>query len=256
MEQRRRYKNPPIEEALCELRFRPGQDWDLTMPGRLHGEIRDDYPGKPRQQNVVEAALQTQVGQPPNVMFREGVVKVQLVTEDGTRMVALGPDVLSVHMLRPYQDPAAPEKSGWDEFRPRLESALDAYWRVVEPVGVHRIGIRYINKIVVPQQSVGTEDYLRCAPPNVDGLPDRINGFVSRVEYAYEDGVRLVLSHGTVDAPEGHVGFLLDIDVIREASDPVDRDGALAMADDLRARERTAFEALITDDSRGLFDAD
>jgi len=256
MEQRRRYKNPPIEEALCEFRFRPRQDWDLTIPGKLHGEIQDAYSGKPRQQNVVEATLQTGGDQRPNVTYREGLAKVQLVTEDGTRMVGIGQDVLSVHMLRPYQDAVAPEKSGWDEFRPRLEEALDAYWHVAGPVGVYRIGIRYINKIVVPQRRVEVGDYLKCAPPNADGLPDQMNGFVSRVEYVYEDGVRLILSHGNADAPKDHIGFLLDIDVIWEASDPVDRDEALAKADDLRARERTAFEALITDDARGLFDAD
>jgi len=30
------YKNPPIEEALLELQFVPGQEWDLTIPGKLH----------------------------------------------------------------------------------------------------------------------------------------------------------------------------------------------------------------------------
>lgn len=256
MDQRRRYKNPPIEEALCEFRFRPGQDWDLTMPGKLHAEVREAYPGKPRQQNVVEAALQTQAGRPPNVMFREGLAKVQLVTEAGTRMVGVGQDVLSVHMLRPYQDSETSETSGWDEFRPRIEAALKAYWGVAEPLGVHRIGVRYINKIVVPQRSVEPGDYFRCAPPDVDGLPGQMSSFVGRVEYAYEDGVRLVLSHATVDAPEGQIAFLLDIDVIWQSAESIDRDEALAKADDLRARERTAFEALLTDESRRLFDAD
>jgi hypothetical protein len=33
-----KYKNAPIEEALCEFRFAPEQgnpEWDLTLPGRL-----------------------------------------------------------------------------------------------------------------------------------------------------------------------------------------------------------------------------
>ncbi len=154
MVRHRRYRNPPIEEALCEFRFRPGQDWDLTLPGRLHDEIRDAYPGKPRQQNVVEAAQQIPMDQPPRLMLRKGLAKVQLFNEDGTRMVAIGQDVLSVHMFRPYQD-SATLASGWDEFRPRLESALDAYWRVAKPVGAHRVGIRFINRIVVPVSNVG-----------------------------------------------------------------------------------------------------
>jgi uncharacterized protein (TIGR04255 family) len=67
--------------------------------------------------------------------------------------------------------------------------------------------------------------------------------------------VRLVVSHATVEAREGQVAFLMDIDVIWQSSEAVAKDAALAKADDLRARERDVFEALITDEARSLFDA-
>lgn len=37
--------NPPIEEATVEFRFRPGQEWDLTRPGKRHQdpESRKDH---------------------------------------------------------------------------------------------------------------------------------------------------------------------------------------------------------------------
>lgn len=254
MEQRKRYKNPPIEEALCEFRFTPGQDWDLTIPGKLHSEIEDEYPGKPRQQNVVEVALRTTTGKPANFMLGEGLAKVQLVTKDGTRMVAVGQDVLSVHMLRPYQDPNDPQKGGWEEFQPRIKSALEAYWRISEPMGIHRIGVRYINKVMIPVASILVKGYFKCSPPQVPELPENMNGFVSRVEYVYEDKVKLLLTHATVEAPKDHVGLLLDLDVIWESSDPVGKDEALAKAADLRTRERAVFEAVITDEARQLFD--
>ena len=255
MEQRRRYKNPPIEEALCEFRFSPGQEWDLTLPGKLHTEIKEGYPGKPRQQNVVEAAVQTTAGKPPNFVFREGLAKVQLVNDGGTRMVAIGKDVLSVHMLRPYQDTEDPKKGGWEEFEPRIKAAMEAYWRVAEPVGVLRIGMRYINKVMVPAGKVSVEDYFKCGPPQVKELPEDMNGFVSRVEYAYDDAVKLLLTHASIEAPENHVGFLLDLDVIWETPDAITKYDALEKAGDLRARERVAFEAVITDRARELFDA-
>ena len=256
MQRRRRYKNPPIEEALCEFRFQPDQDWDLTIPGKLHVELGDEYSGKPQEQKVVNVSLNAQEGKPSRLSYDEGFAKIHLVTEDGKRQVGVGKDVLSVHMLRPYQDPRHPEKSGWDEFRPRIEKALDAYWKVAQPKGVNRVGIRYINKIVIPERQVTVESYLRCALPNVSGLPDRLNNFVSRVEYDYENGVRLVLSQGATDAPEAHVGFLLDLDVIWETTESVVQDEALAKVGDLRTREREAFETVITDNAREVFNAD
>ena len=252
---RRRYKNPPIEEALCEFRFRPNQDWDLTIPGKLHVELGNEYSGKPQEQKVVNVTLNSQEGRPSKLSYEEGFAKTQLVTEDGKRQVGVGKDVLSVHTLRPYQDPLFPEQSGWDEFRPRIEKTLDAYWKVMQPKGVNRVGIRYINKIVIPQRRVKVESYLKCALPEVSGLPDLLSNFMSRVEYQYGDGVRLVLSQGATDAPEAHVGFLLDLDVIWETTEWVDRDEALAKVGDLRNRERIAFEKVITDTARELFDA-
>ena len=256
MTERRRYINPPIEEALCEFRFNPSQDWNLTIPGKLQTELGDEYTGKPRQQTVVELGLEAQAGRPPNVQYGEGVARVQLVSKDGTRLVGVGPDVLSIHMLRPYQVEGSSAQTGWNEFRLRISAALDAYWKVAEPVGVSRIGIRYINKIVIPHKEVRVEHYLRSTLPDVEGLPDRLNNFVSRVDYAYGDGVRLVLSQGSIDTPVDHVGFLLDLDVIWEQTKPVTRDVALRKADNLSERERVAFEAVITDTARGLFDAD
>ena len=255
MTERRRYSNPPIEEALCEFRFGPGQEWDLTIPGKLQAEFGDEYTGKSRQQRVVELGLESQEGRPPNVRYGEGLARVQLLSKDGTRLVGVGPDVLSIHMLRPYQAEDSSTCTGWEEFRTRIAAALDGYFRVAEPVGVSRIGIRYINKIVVPKKTVRVEHYLRCALPDVKGLPDRMNSFVSRVDYAYEDGVRLVLSQASIEAPSTHVGFLLDLDVIWEHNEPATRDSALIKVDDLRDRERVAFEAVITDMTRGLFDA-
>ena len=62
MHQRHRYKNPPIEEAICEFHFSPSQDWDFTIPGKLHTELSDEYTGKPQEQKVVEVGLDTQGG--------------------------------------------------------------------------------------------------------------------------------------------------------------------------------------------------
>ena len=256
MQDRRRYKNPPIEEALCELRFKPGRAWDLTIPGRLQAELGGEYMGKPQEQRVVQVGLQVQGDKPSNLQLGEGLAKVQLVTGDGKRMVGVGPDVLSIHMLRPYQDPRELERSGWEEFLPRIEAALGAYWRVAEPEGVLRVGVRYVNKIVIPHKTIEMEEYFTCGFPEVSGLPDLVTNFVSRVEYSYEDAVRLVLSQGSIDGSPDHLSFLLDLDVVWEDLVAVGRDRALEIANDLRDRERAAFEAVITDKARELFDAD
>ncbi len=254
MAERRRYRNPPVEEALCEFRFDPSQEWDLTIPGKLQAALGDAYTGKPRHQMGMQALFQAQSGGATNLTFSQGLARVQLIDRSGKRIVAVGQDVLSIHMLRPYQDPAEQDKGGWDEFRRRIEQALHAYWKVAKPLGVRRVGVRYVNRIVVPSESCDPQRYILCAPRETTGLPVHMNRFVVRVESRYEDGVRLVVTCATLeDSPEPGA-FLLDIDVIWETESAVGKPEAMAKTEDLRDRERQGFEALITDEARRLFD--
>jgi len=251
----RRYRNPPIEEALCEFHFDSDETWDLTIPGKLHTEL-DDYSGKPRQQNVVQVGLALQDGQPSELRHGERLGRVLLITNDGSRMVGIGPDVVSVHMLRPYQGNAGSAQDGWSEFRHRIQQALDAYWTVASPNGVKRISIRYVNRIGIPQEAANIGDYLKCALPVVAELPPRVSEFVSRTELSYEDGVRLILAQVKFSSSTDATQIVLDLDVIWETESAVGKDVAIEKAKDLRDRERLAFEAIITDKAREIFDAD
>jgi uncharacterized protein (TIGR04255 family) len=247
---RKKYKNPPIEEAVVEFRFVPGQEWDLTIPGKLHEHpaIKSRYPGKPRMQKLLEAAFQTGSGRPPNLAVREGVARIQLVDNDGRRLISLGSDVLSINTLRPYDD--------WQQFRPRIETALRSYSQVAQPIGISRVGVRYINKIVFPGKEIDIGIYFQYGLPSVPGLPSKSAGFFSRVERVYDDEVKLLLTQATVDAPEGQSAFLADLDVIWESGEERDLDRIMEIVDDLHAREGEAFEAIITDAARELFNGD
>ena len=253
MAERRRYRNPPIEEALCEFRFAPGDEWDPTMPGKLHTKLANAYPSKPRKQILARVSVERTEGKATRVRYQD-VDKVQFHTEDGTRLVGVGEDTLSVHMLRPYQSSERGERGGWEEFRCRTTAALQAYRTVAAPMGVQRVSVRYVNKIVMPKDAeIG--DYLLCALPQVGRLPDSVLGLASRVEYRYEDGAHLILSQGTAHDPSGQPAVLLDLDVIWESKSQLDLDRAMEMVQSLRDREREAFEAVITENAREVFDA-
>lgn len=42
----RKYRNPPLIEALCEFQFVPTQPWDLTIPGFFYEKVKNDFPAK------------------------------------------------------------------------------------------------------------------------------------------------------------------------------------------------------------------
>ena len=256
MNERRQYRNPPIKEAFCEFHFGPRQDWDPIIPGKLHRELGDRYSGKARERRSVSIGLETHEDRSPDIKYREDATKVQLVTEDNTRIVGIGQDVLSIHMMHPYQDPDDPESAGWEDFFRRIKEALSAYWELVRPAGVQQIGIRYINEILVPKKEIRIDGYIKDALPRGAGIPNTVNGFACSIEYRYDDDVRLALTQATLKPPPEHMKILLDLYVVWKSNELISQDEALAKAEDLRNRERTAFEAFITDESRNLFDAE
>ncbi len=242
------YKNAPIQEALVEFRFKPGQEWDPTFAGKLHthASIESAYTGKPRLQKVMEAQIKAGPEEPPSFAVREGTGRTQLLSDDGSRLLSLGSDVLSVHELAPY--------SGWDNFRPRIEAALRAYDDVASPHGVTRIGVRYVNSISIPTSAMQLDHYFTCSPPHADGFPETMSGFMNRVEYVEEGGVKFLLTFASIEAPSDSSGFLLDLDFNWQGP-AAPLDDVMHIVDDLHRREGLAFEATITDKAREIFNA-
>lgn len=254
MPERRRYKNPPIEEALCEFRFKPSQDWDLTIPGKVHSELSEEYTSKLQKEGVADEKRTLNELASAHLFHGGGFDRVNLFSPNGKRIVGIGHDTISIHMLCPYQDPTRSDGGGWDEFQSRISAALGAYWKVANPVGVRRVDIRYINNIETPKGIADIKDYLKCILPDIEGIPFDQNNFVSQVDYDYGNDIRLVLSQGLIRR-EPSAAVLLDLDFVWEISESVGQEEALRKASHLRGLERKVFESIITDKSREIFDA-
>ncbi|MEH2458591.1 TIGR04255 family protein [Nostoc sp.] len=247
---RRDYLNPPIEEAVCEFRFAPSTEWNLTVPGLVYEKIRDSYPGEPRQQNLIAAEiLAGKMPTNPEVTAKMSFTKLLFSSVDTKRLVGVGPDLLSVHSLRPYE--------GWGDFKKRIDQALKAYLEVSKPVGVTRIALRYINRIVIPSvESVEIYDYFTAYPQIPDGIPSHMSGFLTRTESIYDDiPVKLVIILADTEAPKGQIVFMLDLDVSQDWTEKsLSLEEAVSSLHELKEREGRVFETLITDRTRELFD--
>ena len=172
--------------------------------------------------------------------------------EKGTRIVGIGPEQLSVHMLRPYTE--------WEDFRPRIWQALEAYREIAEPEGIARVGLRYINRIALEGRSPDLSQYFTIPPrfPEVDPAT-RMLAFFNRKEVEYLDQpIRVVVTFADMEPPSpDQSAYLLDIDIIWIANDaPIPLADIEGVIEDLKTRHRKVFESLVTDESRRLFDGD
>ena len=249
--QRKIYKYPPIEEALCEIRFVDDTEWDPMFLLQFQSQIKDTYPGKPTLKLPLDVDLRTESDQRDATFHSKGEpFRTQFPDRQGRSLVTVGQNSLSVHMLQPYK--------GWEEFRLRIEDALHKYSITTRYSYIRRIGLRYVNKIVIK----GTEplylsDYFTFPPTIPVTSSVGIARFFSRTEYIYLDHpIKLIQTFSDTERVNGDAIFLLDLDVIWKFNDlqlPVNE--AMEKIDELKERERDAFEGSITKHSREMFDA-
>jgi len=245
----RQYKNPPIEEALCEFTFKPpveGQQFDYTLPGRLRAEqAMEEYSGQSRTQNIQTIAA---TGNSSNFAIQNALVRIQLPTIDGTRIISVGLNTLAVTVLRPYE--------GWEKFRPRIERALETFTKVSGMLSVVRIGIRYINRVIIPVADVRPSAYFNNIPEQRH-IPDSLlTNFMERGEYVRRDGLKVIVTQATLQAAKPDTTeYVLDIDTLWDNEQLDGHEAIMSAVDTLHKIEGATFEALITDESRTLFDA-
>jgi uncharacterized protein (TIGR04255 family) len=249
------YDNPPVEEALCEFHFLPSEEWDLMLPALFREKIKTAYPGKARQQNLVAAELgySPQLNE-PGITLKQGLTKYLFPSSDEKKMIGLAPDILSIHVLRPYD--------GWVDFQQRIKESLAAYVEVTKDSNVRRISMRYINKIEIPVPTIGQavdlDIYFTSSPKIPANLPQNLSSFIVRNEFLYEEEypIRMMFTLSDLKIPDPNfVALLLDIEAVQEWENPIGVEEALESLEILKAKQSKVFESLITDDTRRLFDA-
>jgi uncharacterized protein (TIGR04255 family) len=249
MYERQDYKNPPIQEAVCEFMFANG-DWDPTTPGKLFEVMGGKYSATPKPVKKYHA----QIGAGPTIAARASIRELPSLTKfstpDELMSVTVGPQFLSVSMGRPYSD--------WETLQEQILDAYEKYREVTSADEVLRVGIRYINHIVIDSSKpVVLKKYFKCVPQDLSDLkhpdlPVTSGALLSRNVYGFTDSIRMNHMFGTTDSPEGTIGVLLDIDVYWQQVVGESPDVAV-LIERLRLRERVAFEASIKDACRRLF---
>lgn len=241
----RKYRRPPVVEALCELHF-AGSEWDDTVPGRFFESVKDEFPVK-RQREIQEAQIKIADGQ-----AEAGVKRltpwIQFVSQQGDRMLQLARDLLVVNQLRPYPS--------FEDWQPSIERALRIYGDLARPQGVARLGVRYINHVVIPGARVQLEHYFTVHPQLPKGLGDEHGVFMVRFEIpAIGDGHSVVVTFASaVTDKRDAQAFLLDIYDRFEPGEAAGLDSVAGEVTKAHSNVEAAFEGSITEELRKLLE--
>ncbi len=241
------YKNPPIIEALCEFQFVPDQPWDWTIPGLFYREVESEFPVR-RQFNPFEVGVRAEVQGAVVQNIATNVERMQFLQKDEGAMVQVGPNMVAVNHLEPY--------SNWAAFKQMIARSLEVYRQVANPQAINRVGLRYINRIEIPDlREVEIEDYLLAVPAVPSSVPQTFGVWAQRIEIPYiaANAILVLQSRSVREVGQENIAFLLDLDFV--ALDPglVELDSVMDWVESAHGEIERTFEACVTDKARRLF---
>ncbi|PMQ01057.1 MAG: hypothetical protein CBR30_07760 [Dictyoglomus sp. NZ13-RE01] len=241
----RRYKNPPVVEALCEFEFIPDREWDMTIPGLVYEKVRKEFPEKTQDMGIGIQLKPSEKG--IEQIIEPTPPRLKFIKTDKTALIQIAPHIFVINQLKPYPN--------WEIFKKMILDNFNVYKEIANPKGLKRIGLRYINNFKF-SNSIELSDYFRYYPLIPEGLPKTYSTFLTRVEFPYEEGnENLILSFATV-IPEKKeaLSLVLDIDYAMITPEYISFDKLPIWLDKAHERIEHAFEESITQKLRETFE--
>jgi len=147
----------------------------------------------------------------------------------------------------------------WDEFAPSLQLALDVLASEVEPAIEQRLGLRFVNVILLDavHDATGWNGYIAAdllAPGQHPVLGPGVVAAQHRVVLDLGDQLRCVLNYGLApDANDpGRIGYVLDLDVFWERSAPFSAAEVFKASELMNERAVSLFQQVTTPELRAL----
>jgi uncharacterized protein (TIGR04255 family) len=244
----RHYDHAPIAEAIIDIRCALPPAVSLDDLAR----VVDDETFTDRQ-NSMAVEQSYQVG--PEGVTGEMIdrqIGYVFRRADGRRIVHPRFDGFGFSWLEPYET--------WEAFSAEAEGHWLRYRTVVAPVRAHRLGVRYVNRIDVPSQSIEIQDYLRLGVDVPAYLPQSVTSYFMQVTIPLVDFNCFATITSSILPPrdENSTSLLLDVDTWQvgdiELTTDTEALGVRENLETLRGAKNYVFESCITDATRGLID--
>ena len=168
--QREEYKNNPLEEVICQIRFPPILKIGTTIPAEFQDRIRKQFPlyeqpnALPVPDQVREILSQIGIENP----FSSQTSHLhRFNTSDRTRSITLQSEFIAFSVT---------DYKRWQAFRHQLEFIEREFRCLYEPHFYSRIGLRYRDRIV--RENLGLENHTWS-----DLLKDDITGFLGQEQH-------------------------------------------------------------------------
>lgn len=240
----KKYSNPPIVEAVCEFRFSKDTPWDMVVPGLLYEKIRSEFPiREPKMIQDININLNNNKIEPVLNPHERIIFK----NIDKNILVQVDNNLLAINHLKPYPT--------WTKFQPLIISTFKKLSGVVVFKQIQRIGLRYINRIEIPEPQIELEKYFKFKPDLGDKLPQDVGNFMLHCELPHKaiNADCDIKFTNAIPAVNNKSAFILDIDFYLTKPLTAAIDDITKWIESAHTNVENIFEGCITDNLRKEF---
>jgi uncharacterized protein (TIGR04255 family) len=245
------YKNPPLLEAVCEFRFVSEGNYSAEQIASFYETIKGSFPVQKKGKiNKVEFRIDTEKTPEENKgsISQDFYEFEQYFSEDEKYSIQLDGGRISIHRIKPY--------TAWSQFFPLIQTVYNAYIEVFKPTELSRVGVRYINEIVLPVDGFTFSDYftLSASLPSLDEA-NRQSIFLGSV-FGQEGGRDAIkVQFGDKQLPEETTSkaFVLDLDYFLVTA-TVTLDAVDEWLTTAHTNLENVFEGIVTEKTKQFFD--
>ncbi|SPE60106.1 conserved hypothetical protein [Verrucomicrobia bacterium] len=239
----------PIVEAVIGIVTRAEVAWEeQTVSEKLRAEL-PDYPNL-RPQLEFQTEVNFNPGKPPEARQRDlGWKGIRVQSADGLHIAQFNRDGFLFSRLQPYEN--------WDQLRDEALRLWQIYSRLAQPTEAQRLGLRFINRIVLPVQELDFEKYLKQHPVPPTGLDPLFVGFLhvdtlAIPGYAYTVNVIRTMQTPS-DLQTAGLALILDIDVVTTQPFQLSQNVLESRLAEMRWLKNKVFFSSITEHALELF---
>ena len=243
----KKYKNPPIKEAVCEVRFPADKPLAAEKIEQFYEQIKDNFPNR-KIGKVGSFQLNLSKDKEGEAKLQEQKFDIFLSEDQKTAVHIFSEGTVSVHRFEPY--------SSWTELKPVLFEVVDAYRKIFSPGSVERIGLRFVNEIKFEKDGFSTDKYFLYElkfPDEVEG--EVISHFVGTL-FKVEDG-RDAINVRIADKAtkeDNERAFTFDLDYFLSKPQGILPDKLHEWIENAHKKLESYFEAILSGETKKMFD--
>jgi len=198
----------PIVEAVIDIRARAVTVLEESLVKPSLEAKRSGYQFMDSQREI-EHKFTLEGGKPPGLMIRDlGWKGLRFQSTDKKHIAQFNRDGFVFSRLEPYQS--------WQQLYEEGMRLWHVYVELAQPIEIHRIGLRYINRIQLPPDELRFEDYLQPAPEPPKRLDLPFHDFLHQDTLAVPGHPYAINVIRTIQPPGAPgvqgLGLILDID--------------------------------------------